>query len=403
MSKKFSLFLFLGLCLVLLSSCTIKKNIEDITDNANQILEELADLSRTVNSAVNTGELEDRVGGLIDDRIDKLSGEINELLQEGGGFLFDEVNGTLDNTFDNVRSVIDDIKTGILDESLPRNIELLSQQLVLNTNNIAAHAESLINLTFGNTAIVISQATDAAFTLSVWGIFGIGMVLFILFLIVWGSKMNKNIRNAVFGLVAVFAGVCLSVLFVTPVKAKVLQSLNVGEEMVARSLEPKIISTLPLEFEFGTDRQLTLFGTHLDSVDRDKIEIALYQSGQKKMTFPNSTLKVITPSKIILSDFANSSLQWKKLNYKDLSQQYRSLTNKSLPNNYESVAKEITIKNMLKNPVIFKSLKLNSSSSSGAANARALTINPSVASGGPRLSVPLTTINPQAAQSQCHC
>lgn len=357
-----SIFSLLIICVFTLSasSCAIKKNIEDITDNANQILEELADLSRTVNSAVETGELEESVGRVVDDRIDKLSSEINDIIQEGGGFVFDEVNGTLDNSFDNIRSVIDDIKTGILDDSLPRNIELISQQFVLNTNNIAARAEDLINLTFGNTSIVLSQATDAAFTLSVWVIFGVGMLMFILALIIWGSKMNKNIRNTVFVLVIMFIGVCLSILFVTPVKVKVLQTLNVGEELVARALEPKIISVLPLEFELGTNKQLMLFGTHLDSLRRDDIEVALFQSGQKKLTFPNGTIKVITANKMILSDFEKGGLNWGRLKYSTVSNQYKALTNKSLPRKYETVSKALTKKQFLQNPVIMMKLQNNS-------------------------------------------
>ena len=95
MFKKIISVLFIVFLSGLSTSCALKKNIEDITDNANQILEELADLSRTVNSAVETGELEDTVGRLVDDRIDKLSSSINDIIQEGGGFVFDEVNGSL--------------------------------------------------------------------------------------------------------------------------------------------------------------------------------------------------------------------------------------------------------------------------------------------------------------------
>jgi len=350
------------LCIGILSctSCGIVQNVEDITDNANQILEELADLSRTVNSAVETGELEDRVGTLVDARIDKLTESINEIIQENGGFIFDEVNGTLDNTFDNIRTVIDDLKTGILDESIPQNIELLSGHLERHTNNVAAHAENLINLTFGNTALIISQATDAAFTLTVWGIFGVGMLLFILFLIIWGSKMTKTIRNIVLILMALFILICGSILFVPPVKGWVLKSLNIGQEMIAKSLEPKIVSAMPNEFEFGTNNRLILFGTHLEQLSRDSVEIALYQSGSKKLVFPKSTIKVISANKIILSDFANSSLKWKKVNYTVFKSKYKTMTNKNLPTNYINATMQLNKKHILNNPAVLKSINRSS-------------------------------------------
>ncbi len=355
-NNRLSLFAMLLGILLLSPSCGIMKNVEDITDNANQILEELADLSRTVNSAVESGELEDRVGQLIDDRIDKLSETLGEIIQENGGFIFDEVNGTLDNTFDNVRTLIDDIKTGILDESIPQNIELLSSQLERHTNNVVAHAENLINLTFGNTAIIISQATDAAFTLTVWGIFGVGMILFILFLIIWGSKMSKFIRNVVLGLMAAFLLICMSILFVPPVKGLVLKSLNVGEEMIARSIAPKIVAATPNHFELGTNNQLILFGTHLENIDRDSIEIALYQSGVKKLSFPKSTIKVISANKIVLSDFA-AGLNWNKVRYKQFAREYKTMTSKSLPSTYNAAAKNLNVKSIMAKPGVIQQIK----------------------------------------------
>lgn len=347
------IFKFIVLIL-LLPACSIIENIEDITFNANQILEELADLSQIVTSAVESGELEEQIGNMVDDQIEELSKTINEMIQENGGFIFDEVNGTLDNTFDNIGGLIADIKTGILDESIPQNIELLSSHLERQTNNVAAHAENLINLTFGNTALIISQATDAAFTLTVWAVFGVGIILFVLFLIIWGSKMSKFIRSIVLGLMALFMIICLSVLFIPPVKGFVLKSLNIGEELIAKSITPKIVSASPDDFEFGTNKQLILFGTHLEKLHRDSIEIALYQGGNKKLVFPNNTIKVISTNKIILSDFANSSLNWKKISYPTFKNVYRATTQKSLPINYSNISTTLNKKHLMAKPAILK-------------------------------------------------
>ncbi|MEM8889003.1 MAG: hypothetical protein AAGD28_13550, partial [Bacteroidota bacterium] len=306
------LLIFLGFST---TSCKIVKNVEDITENANEILEQLASLSRTITSKVETGELEESLGNLVDDRIQNLSKTIEDLLINGGGFLFDEVNGTLNNTFDNVGSLVDDIKTGILDESVPAIITQLSGELMVHSNALRTHAEDLINLTFGNTSIIISQATDALLTTIAWVIMGVGLLLIIIFLIIFGSKMSKGIQILVIILISIFLAAPLSFLFIPPVKGFVLKSLNIGEQFEARGITPKLIASSPTEYEIGTNDKLTVFGIHLEQLHIDSIEVGLYQSGSRKVNFSKSSIKVITANKIILSDFDKSNLNWKPITF----------------------------------------------------------------------------------------
>lgn len=329
------LLIFLGFST---TSCKIVKNVEDITENANEILEQLASLSRTITSKVETGELEESLGNLVDDRIQNLSKTIEDLLINGGGFLFDEVNGTLNNTFDNLGGLVDDIKTGILDESVPAIITQLSGELMVHSNALRTHAEDLINLTFGNTSIIISQATDALLTTIAWVIMGVGLLLIIVFLIIFGSKMSKGIQTLVIVLISIFLAAPLSFLFIPPVKGFVLKSLNVGEQFEARGITPKLIAASPTEYEIGTNDKLTVFGIHLEQLNIDSIEVGLYQSGSRKVNFSKSSIKVITANKIILSDFDKSNLNWKPISFKEFNSSYQNMTRTALPtvkyNNY---------------------------------------------------------------------
>lgn len=337
---RFLLILILGLSV---QSCAIKKNLEDITDNANQILEQLARLSRNVNSSVETGKLTDELGGVIDDRIENLATIIEDLLINGGGFLFDEVNGTLNNTFDNVGSLIEDLNEDILEGSIPANIQLVSNELMLHTNNISAHATDLINLTFGNTSILISQATNSLLTMIAWIILGVGLLLIILMLIILGSRMNKATRILVTVLISIFMLIPIGFLFIPPVKALVLKSMNVGEEIVARSLVPKLIGITPTEYEIGTDDALMAFGVHLDQLSLDSIEIGLYQSGTRKVAFSKQSIKVMTANKIVISDFGKSQLNWERFTYRDFSSTYSKAIKKSLPTNYKALSTKANI------------------------------------------------------------
>lgn len=354
--------LFLSVTMVF-SSCAIKKNLEDITEHANEILEELAQLSRTVNSQVETGQLSETLGETIDDRIDNLAKTIEELLINGGGFLFDEVNGTLNNTFDNVEGLIEEINEEILLGSIPANIQLLSNELLMHSNNLAGHAEDLINLTFGNTSILLSQATDALITTIAWSILGGGLLLIILILIIFGSKMNRGTRIFVIILVCLFLIIPLAFLFVPPVKGFVLKSMNVGEEIVARSMQPRLVGVTPQDYEIGTSDKILAFGVHLDQLKADSVEIGLYQSGSRKVAFTKASVKVITANKIVISDFAKK-LNWNRFKYAEIVNSFPSVVNKSFPRvQYQNLSIQENVKSlntrfqlkdfqMINNPVV---------------------------------------------------
>jgi hypothetical protein len=332
LTRKFLIqMMFLLFAGMTMTSCGVVKNLEDITEHANEILEELAELSRTVNSQVETGQLTETLGETIDERIENLAKTVEELLINGGGFVFDEVNGTLNSTFDNVEGLIETLNEEILMGSIPANIQLLSNELLIHSNNLAGHAEDLINLTFGNTSILISQATDAAITIIAWSILGGGLLLIILMLIIFGSKMNKGTRIFVIILVILFLVIPISFLFVPPVKAFVLKSMNVGEEIKARALEPRLVGITPTDYEIGTDDKLIAFGMHLDQLKADSVEIGLYQSDTRKVAFTKASVKVITSSKIILSDFDKSNLNWTRFRYAELSNKYAEIIRTPLP------------------------------------------------------------------------
>jgi|GEM_PF-6954779 len=356
MKRHFGLALpLLGMFMLFSSSCGIVKNVREITDKANQILEEVADLSRTLSSEVETGGLEASLANLIDERIEKLGETIENIIAEGSGTVFDEVNGTIDNTFDHISSLLEDIKDNVLGGSANDLLLSLSDQIDRQVNNLSAHAENLITIAVGNTSLLISQATDAAITLTVWLVFGIGMVLFIIVLIIWGKRMTKGVKWVVYSLIVIFLLLGLGILFVPWVKGQVLKSLNIGEEILARAHAPKVISVSPGSFEIGSNQEIILHGLHLDGLNRDSLEIGLYQGGSRKLKFPNNSILALAGSKITLGNFAGSSLGWQKLTYKTYQKEYKKKFNKNLPlTEYKKASQNARLEKLQTLPIVDK-------------------------------------------------
>src|SRR4030042_2932159 len=140
--------------MILFSGCGLVSELKDLTKTANDLLENINSITQQIDSKVESGELSQEIGNLIDERLNTISQIIETTIQNSGGFLFDQVNGTIDNAFLNISLLLDQIKTGILDETLPNLINQISMQLQMNINTISASVEDIVVLTFGNAFVL---------------------------------------------------------------------------------------------------------------------------------------------------------------------------------------------------------------------------------------------------------
>ncbi|MDX1909779.1 MAG: CARDB domain-containing protein [Bacteroidia bacterium] len=323
--KPMSLFrlLLVPLLLLVLPGCGLISSLTDMTQNASQLLEDISEVTRLIDSQVESGELSQEAADLIDERLDKLSEVLETAIQNNGGFLFDQVNGSVDNVFANVSELLDQIKTGILDDSLPALISQLSGELQLQTNLIASALEDIIVITFGNTMILVDKTTNSLVILLSVIFLAIGLLVFGLTLF----RKDRPIKGArIFGVVFM----CLYVVFFllmclwSGLRGYVIAGFDFAKANQAVQVLPKITGAVPERFVLGKNDRITLYGNHLNLLD--SLQIRLMLNDQTKLTFPAGTVIVATRNRIILSNFGEQ-LNWRPLTHQSFTQQFKAKNN----------------------------------------------------------------------------
>ena len=164
--KKIAILFILVSYLILVNGCGLTSNLKDLTQTANNLLENINSIVEQIDTKVETGDLSREIGNLIDERLNNLAQVIENTIQNSGGFLFDQVNGTIDNAFSNISQLLDQIKTGILDDSLPMLINQLSSAIQMNINLIASSVEDIIVLSFGNVFVLVDKTVNSVVIIS---------------------------------------------------------------------------------------------------------------------------------------------------------------------------------------------------------------------------------------------
>lgn len=298
--KKAAMIFSLFSALILLNGCGLGSKLKNLTQTANNLLETINSVVEQIDTKVETGELTKEVGSLIDERLNNLAQIIETTLQNNGGFLFDQVNGTLDNVFGNISQLLDQIKKGILDDSLPMLINQLSSAIQMNINLIASSVEDIIVLSFGNVFILVDKTVNSIVIISSIVLLSIGLLIFIIMLFRKKKEFTAFRAIGLF-LMFVYLGFFLTMILSNRVRGNIIAGFNLGIKYTGTEVQPKITSVFPENFTFGTNDKIYLYGRHLNKIDT--LRIVLRTGNQVKYTFPENNIIVASQNRIVLGNF----------------------------------------------------------------------------------------------------
>ncbi|MCJ7446578.1 MAG: hypothetical protein MUO72_02690 [Bacteroidales bacterium] len=285
---------------LLLNGCGLVSRLKDLTQTANNLLENINSIVQQIDTKVETGELSREVGNLIDERLDKLAEVIETTIQNSGGFLFDEVNGTVDNAFRNISQLLDQIKTGILDESLPMLMNQLSSEIQENINLISSSVEDIIVLTFGNVFVLVDKTVNSAVIICSIILLAIGLIIFI-FLLFRKKRTLTLLRGIGLSFMVIYLAFFLTIIFSNRIRGNIIAGFNLGIKYEGTEVLPKVTSVYPETFTFGTNDKIFLYGKHLNKIDTLKVVLKI--GDQVKYNFPPENIIVKSQNRIVLGNF----------------------------------------------------------------------------------------------------
>ncbi len=303
------------LILFIASGCGVSKKVKNLTDTANQLLENINNIVLQVDAQVESGDLSEDVGNFIDDRLNNLAAQIESMLENAGGMLFDEVNGTIDNTFSNISMLLDQIKKGILDDSLPNLIDQISYQVQNNINLLSSSVEDIVVLTFGNTFILVDKTINGAVIIFALIFLAVGLIIFAIML--FRKKRKANFfRIAAYIFMLVYVGFFLAILMSSRWRGELIAGFDFAQKYEGIQLKPKITGVFPETFTMGKNDKIFLYGKYLNKIDT--LKVVLKQGNLVKFTFPAKTLVAKTQSKIVIGNLSRQI--WKLPTYIELQQ-----------------------------------------------------------------------------------
>ena len=304
--KKLKVFFFITI-LFMTNGCGLISSLTDVTTTANQLLGSIDDIVRQVDASVQNGDLSREVGDLIDDRLDNLASILEETIQNSGGFLFDQANGTINNIFANISALLDQIKTGILDESLPTLVHQLSTELQAQINLLSSNIEDIIVLTFGNTFILLDKTTNSVVIISSIILLAIGLFVFALVLF---SRKNRSFTVArIVGLsfMVIYILFFMLMVFSFRLRGNIIAGFNYGSKYTGTQVSPAVTSLFPETFVIGKNDKIFIYGKHLNMIKN--LGVTLNTHNTTNFTFPDNTIIVKSSNRIVLGNFSN--LHWR--------------------------------------------------------------------------------------------
>jgi hypothetical protein len=282
------------------------------------VLDQANDLLATINEMVDSGELDRRIGKILDERIQKIVDEINEALEQNGGRVFDRLDGTIERAFDNLSALLDQINKDVLAPggSVPAIIDQISEALLLETNLLGGQLEDIVALSVGGALVFVDKAVNGTIVIVSLVLLGVGAIVFVS-LLAKGKVRPRGRGIAWLVLMGLYVAFFLVVALVSPVRGWIMAGLDLGKEASLLDLPPKVRGVVPQGFELGSDPRIVVFGNHLDKIG--DLNVYLYQGTERVFTFPKKTHVVATRNRIVLGNFG-SALKWRLPRFKPFEQ-----------------------------------------------------------------------------------
>lgn len=303
---KTKVLLAVVLVLFMSAGCKLVKNLTDVTASADQILKDIDELVRLVDVKVESGDLTREMGDLVDQRIETLKSAIEDIIEKTGGKLYDVVNGSINNIFANISGLLGQIKTGILDDSLPNLIDAISGELQLQISLISSSVEDVVVLTFGNAFILVDKLANSIIVIISVVLLALGLLIFGIILIRQkGRPEGIRLMGVIF--MAVYVLFFLGLILITPLRAFIFSGMGFGKKVTGQDFPPKIVGVNPQKFTVGKSDRIFIYGNHLDKIAQTGVYF--YRGQEKVFTFPAENIIVNTRNRIVLGNF-KGNLHW---------------------------------------------------------------------------------------------
>lgn len=288
------------------STESIAASIEKVSNSATALLNKINDISRLVDSKLESGEINQGIADMIDGRLQAVSQMLESTIQNAGGYMFDRLDGSVDNAFSELGKLLDDLSAGILGNYIPAIIDQVSAQMQIQITTITASLEDVIVVTAGQTVYIIDKAINGfVITLSIIFL-ALALIILAIILLRKGRKLTGANYIGI-GLIGVFLVVFLIIIFSSTVRGKLIAGFDYGAALKVKEVTPKITSVVPENIVLGKTNRIYIYGLHLNQLQ--KIAVKLTQGNMEKFTFPQATLIVNTSNRIILGNL-QKELKW---------------------------------------------------------------------------------------------
>ncbi len=305
--------LLVSLVLLLSTSCGIGDKldritdaIEDVSNSAVSLLEKINDISRLVDSKLESGEISQDLADLIDGRITLIAELLESTMQNTGGYFFDRIDGSVNNAFMNLSNLLDQIQTGILEKAIPAIIDQISSQIQMQLSAIAGSIEDIVVLTSGQVMIVVDKTTNGIVIIFSVILLAIALIVFAIILLRRGRRMTS--ANYIgLGFAGVFLVFFLVLILSPKVRGNIITGFDFASKVETKTLVPKVSGVAPETIVIGKTKRVFIYGTHLNKLE--KISVKLTRGDAEKFVFPKSTIIVATSNRIVLGNL-DKELSW---------------------------------------------------------------------------------------------
>ena len=293
-----------ALVIVFLLFFTAGCSLTDITENANDILTKSEELLTEIDNQVETGKLTQDVADKLKEVINSTVSTVSDEIQDNSGFIFNNVNQTLDNTFYNLGNLLVILKTEVLGGSAVDIMERTMSQIRLTTSQVSSELQDVIVLVSGQAVVFVDTLTNSIILITSIVLLAIGLLIFV---IIFMKKKDGFKAGSFVALIltGIYVAFFLCVILIAPLRGWIICGLNIGQKVTARVVEPQITGIYPDKFHPGIDDRIYIYGKHLNLIK--DLSVKLQQGSDVKKVFPANKVIIQNHGQIILGNLDNSS------------------------------------------------------------------------------------------------